>query len=137
VPAPRLLETRPPALQVVLATLPALVLGVVVGVVLDLSSAIYLLLALLSGLGAILAGREHRSVVEGAQRGLVGGLMWGAGVVLGHHLLSRRATVALPHPEALELIITSLVSIPLGAIGGALRSRREARAGGEGHEAVA
>ncbi len=124
---PRLLETRPAVQQVLLATMPAFVLGIIVGVALDLSAVLYLLLVIVSVLGAIVAGLEHRTAVEGGQRGLVGGLMWGVGVILGHHLLSRKATSALPHPEALEVVLTALVSVPLGAIGGALRAREERR----------
>lgn len=119
-----LLESRPAVTQVFLATMPAFVLGILAGVVLDLSAIVYLVVLIASVLGGVLAGFEHRGAIEGGERGLVGGLVWGVGVVLGHNLLSRRATWAMPHPEGLEVVLTAIVGIPLGAIGGVVRARR-------------
>jgi hypothetical protein len=127
---PRLLATRPEAHQYLLATVPALILGTIAGLALDLSGAVYGLLLIVATLGGVGAGLEHATPAEGAQRGLVGGLLFGAGVLLGHHLLNERAKASLPHPEAVEVIVTAIAGMPLGAIGAALRRRHDRRAGG-------
>ncbi len=121
---PRLLNTRPALEQILISTLPALIFGVIVGAVLDFSAAGYYALTLLAVLGGILGGMEHETTAEGAQRGLVGGLVFGAGVLAGHQLLSRRAQVALPHPESAQVIIAALFGVPISAFGAWLRIRR-------------
>lgn len=92
---------------------------------LDLSAAGYYGLTLLAVLGGIVAGMEHETTKEGAQRGLVGGTVFGAGVLAGHHLLGRRAQASLPHPESTQVIFAALFAVPLGALGAWLRIRRE------------
>ncbi len=118
---PRLFETRPLRQQMLLVTGPSLVFGVVVGVGADLSSAAYLVLILVAIAGGVAAGLEHRTLTSGAVRGLITGLFFGVGVIAGHHLLSRH-TSALPHPEIVEVVITSLVTPVLTAIGVVLRN---------------
>ncbi len=120
------MDTRPPAVQVVLLVVPAFIFGIVCGIAIDLAAGAYYALLLLAVLGGIGAGLEHEGGGSGAQRGITGGLLFGTGVIIGHHLLSRRATVALPHPEALELIVAAVGGAIFGAIGGALRGAREA-----------
>jgi hypothetical protein len=122
---PVLMDSRPPLVQLVLITVPALVFGVVAGVALDLAAAAYYVVLGVALVGGILAGLEHDGGGHGAQRGLTGGLMFGAGVLAGHHLLARRATASLPHPESVELIVASLFSAVLGSIGGVFRGARE------------
>jgi hypothetical protein len=122
---PVLMDSRPPLVQVVLIVVPALVFGVFTGIALDLAAAAYYVMLGLALVGGILAGLEHDGGGHGAQRGLTGGVLFGAGVLLGHHLLSRRATTPLPHPEAVELIISGLFGALLGSIGGVLRGAQE------------
>lgn len=124
---PRLLATRPALEQVLLSVVPATIFGVVTGIVVDLSSGFYYALLVLAVLGGVAAGMEHATTGEGAQRGLVGGMMFGAGVLAGHHLLGRRAMVKLPHPEAVEVLVAALFSVPLGMLGAWLRGRIERR----------
>lgn len=126
---PVLLDSRPPAVQLVLLLVPALLLGTVAGIALDLAAGAYYAVLIVAALGGIAAGVEHETAGQGAQRGLTGGLMFGLGVLVGHHLLNRRAQASLPHPEAVEVIVTSIFSVPLGAIGGAIRAHREDTAG--------
>lgn len=122
---PVLMDSRPPLVQVVLITIPALVFGVLAGVALDLAAAAYYALLVVALVGGTLAGLEHDGGGHGAQRGLTGGLLFGAGVVAGHHLLTRRATASLPHPEAVELIVSALFGALLGSIGGVVRGAQE------------
>jgi hypothetical protein len=122
---PVLMDSRPPLVQLVLITIPALVFGVVAGVALDLAAAAYYVLLVVALVGGILAGLEHDGAGQGAQRGVTGGLLFGIGVVVGHHLLSRRAAASLPHPESVELIVAALFGALLGSIGGVLRGAQE------------
>ena len=121
---PVLMDSRPPLVQAVLITVPALVFGVFAGVALDLSAAAYYALLVVALVGGILAGLEHDGGGQGAQRGLTGGLVFGAGVLAGHHLLSRRVTVALPHPESVQLIVSALFGALLGRSAGSSAGRR-------------
>lgn len=126
---PRLLDTRSPLEQVLLSTVPAAILGVIAGILLDVSKAAYIALVLVALLGGIAAGTEHATTGEGAQRGLVGGTLFGAGVLAGHHLLGKRALVKLPDPEEVQVIAAALFSVPLGMFGAWIRHRLERRAG--------
>ena len=120
------MDTRPPLVQVVLIVVPAFVFGVLVGIALDLSTGAYYGLLVVALVGGIAAGLDHEGGAAGAQRGLTGGLLFGTGVIVGHHLLNRHAKVALPHPEAVEVILPAVFGAIFGAIGGAIRGAREA-----------
>ncbi len=124
---PRLLDTRSPLEQVLLSTVPAAILGVIAGILLGISTAAYLAVVAVALVGGILAGMEHATTTEGAQRGLVGGTLFGAGVLAGHHLLGKKALVKLPDPEEVEVIAAALFSVPLGMFGAWLRGRLERR----------
>ena len=129
---PRLLETRPPLQQVLLSLVPAAILGVIAGILLDTSKPAYIALLVFAILGGVAAGMEHATLAEGAQRGLVGGMMFGAGVLAGHHLIGKTALVKLPDPEEVQVIVAALFSVPLGMLGAWLRWRLERRMeGGE------
>ncbi len=125
---PALLASRPVGLQIVLSDLVPLAFGAVCGIVLGTSKPIYTVLTLLALLGGFLAGLEHRGAGEGAARGEVGGLLFGVGILLAHGLAKTKAKSTLPDPEILLVVITALIGAGLGALGGALRGRRERRA---------
>ena len=127
-PAP--FETRPRRQQLLGVTLPAFGLGFVVGIALGLSAIAYVVLLVVAGLGGIAAGMEHRRPGIAALRGLMGGAIFGIALLVGHWVLGRDATVALPSPEALEVLITAVASVPLALLGVALRRLLEARVNG-------
>ncbi len=127
-PAP--FETRPRCQQLLGVALPAFGLGFMVGIALGLSAIVYVVLLVVAGLGGIAAGMEHRRAGIAALRGLIGGAIFGAGLLVGHWVLGRGATIALPSPEALEVLITAVASVPLALLGVALRRLWEARANG-------
>ncbi len=132
-PAP--FETRPRRQQVLGVALPAFGLGFVVGIALDLSAIAYIVLLVVAGLGGVAAGMEHSRPGIAALRGLIGGGIFGVGLLAGHWVLGRNATIALPSPEALEVLITAVASVPLALLGVALRRLVEARADG-GHRSA-
>ncbi len=79
---PTLFCDRPRPVQIVLGGCVPLAFGAVLGVVLGVSAGAYWGLAVLAGLGAVLAGSEHQDGWGGADRGLVGGALFGLGVLV-------------------------------------------------------
>src|SRR3984893_11164907 len=80
--APPLFRDRPRPLQIILGGVVPFAFGAVVGVVLGVSSGAYWALAALAGVGGVLAGFEHQDGWGGADRGLVGGGLFGLGILL-------------------------------------------------------
>jgi hypothetical protein len=95
--------------------------GAVVGVVLGISAGAYWGLSVLAGLGAIVAGFEHQDGWGGADRGLVGGALFGAGILIAHAIAQTDAKVSLGSFPPLLIVIDAIAGMLLGAIGGRLR----------------
>lgn len=124
---PPLLESRPPALKAALLAAAPATLGAVTGIALGLSAVAYLVLNALAAVGGILAGLEHDGARWGALRGLSGGLLFGAFILIANWASGKPPTTALPKPEVLLPVITLSVGTALGALGGLLRERRDRR----------
>ena len=123
---PPLFRDRPRPLQIVLGGLVPFAFGCVVGVVLGISSGAYWGLAGLAGVGGVLAGFEHQDGWGGADRGLVGGALFGTGVLVAHAIAGTHAKASLGSFPPLLVVVDALIGIGLGAIGGRLaRSLRE------------
>jgi hypothetical protein len=79
--------------------------------------------------GAVLAGFEHQDGWGGADRGLVGGALFGLGVLLAHAIAGTHAKVSLGGFPPLLIVIDAIFGMLLGALGGrlgrALRERSE------------
>jgi hypothetical protein len=100
--------------------------GAVVGIVLGVSAGAYWGLAALAGLGGVLAGFEHQDGWGGADRGLVGGGLFGLGILLAHAIAGTTAKVTLGSFPPLLIVIDAIFGILLGALGGRLgRAIRE------------
>lgn len=115
---PTLFRDRPRPIQIVLGGLVPFAFGAVVGVVLGVSAAAYWALAVLAGLGAIVAGFEHQDGWGGADRGLVGGALFGAGILIAHAIAGTHAKVSLGSFPPLLIVIDAIAGMLLGAIGG-------------------
>jgi hypothetical protein len=113
---------RSPLERAIGALVVPLVFGAVCGVVLGWTAAGYWALQVLAVLGGLLGGFEHRGAAEGARRGAVSGLIFGAGILLGHALAGTSAEVSLGSVPALLPVITGAGGCALGAIGGARRA---------------
>jgi hypothetical protein len=118
--APPLFRDRPRPLQIILGGVVPFAFGAVVGVVLGVSSGAYWGLAALAGLGGILAGFEHQDGWGGADRGLVGGGLFGLGILLAHAIAGTKAKVSLGSFPPLLIVIDAIFGILLGALGGRL-----------------
>jgi hypothetical protein len=119
-----LLSERPAGEQIfIVLVLPAL-FGAVCGVLLGISAAVYTVLTLLGILGGIGAGYDHPTPAEGALRGVAGGALFGTFILLAHAITGEDAQAKLPEPHIVLPIATTLISVVLGAIGGAIRARQ-------------
>lgn len=130
--APPLFRDRSRPVQIVLGGLVPFAFGAVVGIVLGISAAGYWALAALAGLGAIIAGFEHQDGWGGADRGLVGGALFGAGILIAHAIAGTHAKVSLGSFPPLLIVIDAIAGMFLGALGGrlgrALRAHEALRA---------
>jgi hypothetical protein len=123
---PMLFRDRPRPIQIVLGGGVPLAFGAVVGIVLGISAGVYWALAVLAGLGAVVAGFEHQDGWGGADRGLVGGALFGTGLLVAHAIAGTDAKVSLGGFPPLLIVIDAIFGMLLGALGGRLaRGMRE------------
>ena len=119
---PLLAERRPFEQAFIVLVLPSLY-GAICGVMLGINGGFYTVLTLLGILGGIAAGYDHATPGEGALRGVAGGALFGTFILLAHAVAGTDAKTKLPDPHIVLPIATTLISIVLGAIGGAIRAR--------------
>lgn len=118
---PTLLKDRSNAEEAIIVIVIPLLFGAVTGWVLGLSEPIYLVLSLLGILGGLAAGLEHEYGLEGFYRGLMGGLLFGLGILLANGIIDKEPKAHLPDPEVLLIVITAGFGAALGALGGRIR----------------
>ncbi len=118
-----LLKDRTNAQEAAITIAVPFVFGIITGIVLGLSEPVYLVLSVLGIAGGFLAGLEHEYALEGLYRGLLGGLLFGFGILLAHGLADVEPKAHLPEPEVLVIAITAVFGCVLGALGGRMRER--------------
>ena len=124
--APPLFRDRPRPIQIIFGGVVPFVFGAIVGVVLGISAGAYWGLTAIAAVGGFLAGFEHQDGWGGADRGLVGGGLFGAGILIAHATAGTHAKVSLGSFPPLLIVIDALFGIFLGAAGGRLaRALRE------------
>jgi hypothetical protein len=121
--APTLFRDRPRPLQVLLGGVIPAVFGAITGIVLGVSAAGYWALAVVALLGAVLAGLEHRDGWGGADRGLVGGAIFGTCLLGAHAIAGTHAQVSLGSFPPFLVVIDAIVGMFASALGGRLRRR--------------
>jgi membrane-bound ClpP family serine protease len=114
-------------MQIVLGVVVPAVFGLICGILVGISEPAYLVVSILAIAGGYFAGLEHRTVGEGALRGLNGGLLFGVFILFGHEFSGEEAKAELPEPEILLVVITTVLGAGLGALGGRSRARRARR----------
>ena len=119
-----LLSERPAGEQIFIVLVLPSIFGAICGVLLGISAGVYTVLTLLGILGGIAAGYDHPTASEGALRGIAGGALFGTFILLSHAITGEDAKAKLPEPHILLPIATAIISVGLGAIGGALRARQ-------------
>jgi hypothetical protein len=133
----KLLKDRSNGLEAVIVVVVPLVFGLVTGIMLGVSEPVYLVLSLLGILGGFGAGLEHEYALEGFYRGLLGGLLFGFGILLAHGIADVAPKAELLEPEVVLIAITATFGAGLGALGGRVRERRSRRTAVAGERAPA
>ena len=121
--SPTLLRDRTREAQIVLARVVPFAFGALVGIALGISAGLYWGLLALAAVGGVLAGLEHEDARGGARRGVVGGALFAAGLLIAHALSGADEKVSLGSFPLLLLVIDAVIGMGLGALGGWLRSR--------------
>jgi hypothetical protein len=104
---------------------PALV-GIVAGVLIGVSAGAYIAWSIVAAIGGFLAGFEHRDGWGGADRGLVGGVLYGILLLVTHAVLDNDPKVSLGSFPPFLVVITGIVGMLLSAAGGRIaRAQRE------------
>lgn len=114
-------------MQFVGALVVPVVFGGICGAVLGAAQLGFNLLMLVAGIGGILGGFEHATAREGATRGLAGGVLFAGSLLLVFEARGVPALVPLPASLPVMAGIYAITGVPLGALGGWLRGRSEAR----------
>ena len=118
-----LLKDRTDAQEVFITIGVPLVFGLICGVLLGISKPIYLIVSLLGIAGGYLAGLEHEYALEGFYRGVLGGTLFGVGILLANGIADKTPKADLPDPEILLVVITGVLGAVLGALGGRRREK--------------
>jgi hypothetical protein len=118
-----LFRDRPLAVQILTGLVVPAAYGAIVGIVLGISSGLYWGLQLVGLVGGVLGGLEHRDGWEGADRGLVAGALFGTFLLVAHAIAGTHAHVKLPGFEPFLAVVTAIVGMFAGALGGFLRRR--------------
>ena len=116
--SPVLFRDRPRPVQIVLGGIVPAAIGAVAGVLVGVSTGAYWAVAILAGVGGFIAGFEHQDGWGGADRGLVGGAIYGTFLLLAHAIAGTHAKVSLGSFPPLLAVVTAIVGMFLGAAGG-------------------
>jgi hypothetical protein len=122
--SPTLLRDRTREAQIVLARVVPFAFGALAGIALGISAGLYWGLLALAAVGGVLAGLEHEDARGGARRGVIGGALFAAGLLIAHALSGADAKASLGSFPLLLIPIDAVIGMGLGALGGRLRSRR-------------
>jgi hypothetical protein len=124
---PTLFRDRPRPAQIALGGIVPALSGAVAGVLIGVSSGAYWAWGALAAVGAIVAGFEHLDGWGGADRGLVGGFIYGVALLVVHALTGAHAKVSLGSFPPLLAVITAIAGMLLSALGGRLARERRVR----------
>jgi hypothetical protein len=124
-----LFRERPRSTQVILGLVVPTAFGALAGVVLGISAAAYWAIGLIALVGGVLAGFEHSDGWDGADRGLVGGTLYGTGLLVAHAIAGTDAKVALPGFAPILIVVTAIIGVLAGALGGRIRGGAMQRRG--------
>ena len=126
---PVLLKDRPRNARIVLAGVIPTLVGAVAGVLIGSSLTGYWVVAVVAGLGGVIAGFEHEDGWGGADRGVLGGFLYGVGLLVAHAIAGTHAKVSLGSFPPLFAVVTAIIGMFLGALGGRIGRIGRAPAG--------
>jgi hypothetical protein len=131
-----LFRERPRSVQVVTGLVFPILAGAVAGALLGLNAAAYWAISIAALAGGILGGFEHTDGWDGADRGLVGGAIFGISLLLSHAIIGGDAQVSLPDFAPILAVFTAIIGMLAGALGGRLRRIAMERSGGAASESA-
>jgi hypothetical protein len=126
---PPLFRDRPRSVQLILGGVIPLALGAVAGIMVGISAGAYWAVGVVAAVGGVLAGLEHRDGWGGADRGVVGGAIYGIGLLVAHAIAGTDATVSLGSFPPLLAVVTAIIGMLLGALGGRIAREIRERSG--------
>jgi hypothetical protein len=126
---PMLFRDRSRAKQIALGGVIPLAIGALEGVLVGVSSTAYWIVALLAAVGAFVSGFEHRDGWGGADRGFIGGLIYGVALLVVHWIVGTDAKVSLGSFPPLLAVFTAIIGMLLAAAGGRIARAIRERAG--------
>lgn len=127
-PEPVLFRDRSQAAQIVLGGVLPMLIGAGAGILIGVSVAGYWVIAAVAAVGGFLSGFEHLDGWGGADRGLTGGAIYGASLLIAHAIAGTHAKVSLGSFPPLLAVVTAIVGMFLAGFGGRLaRMQRERR----------
>ncbi len=107
------------------AVVPA-VIGALAGVLAGASVPAYWGVGALAGVGGFLGGFEHRDGWDAADRGFVGGAIYGSALLIARVVIGNHSKVSLGTLPVLLALVTAIIGMLLSAAGGCIaRIRRE------------
>lgn len=115
---PTLFRDRPRAVQIVLGGVVPALLGVAAGLLVGVSTGAYWALAAVVSIGGLLSGFEHEDGWGGADRGLVGGAVYGTSLLIAHAIAGTTAKVSLGSFPPFLAVVTAIIGMLLAALGG-------------------
>jgi len=115
-----LFRDRSRGAQILIGGVVPAVLGAIAGILVGVSSGAYWALGGVLALGTVVGGLEHQDGWGGADRGLVGGFIYGVSLLVGHAIAGTEAKVSLGSFPPLLAVVTAIVGMLLAACGGRL-----------------
>jgi hypothetical protein len=124
---PTLFRDRARPAQIVLGGVIPAIFGVVAGILIGVSTGAYWAIAAVVAIGGIIAGFEHQDGWGGADRGLMGGAVYGAALLIAHAIAGTHAKVSLGSFPPFLVVLTAIIGMFLGALGGWFARNQRAR----------
>ena len=106
--------------QIVIGGVVPASLGAVAGILAGVSAGAYWAFGAVIAVGTVVAGFEHRDGWGGADRGLVGGFIYGIALLVAHAIAGTELKVSLGSFKPLLPVVTAIIGMLLCACGGRL-----------------
>jgi hypothetical protein len=126
---PMLFRDRPRSAQIVIGGVVPAIAGAVAGILVGASTVAYWAYAAIVAVATVIGGFEHQDGWGGADRGLVGGAIYGTALLIAHAVAGTHAKVSLGSFPPFLAVVTAIIGMFLAAAGGRIaRLQRERHA---------
>lgn len=123
---PVLLRDRPRPAQVVIGGVIPAIAGAVAGILVGVSAGAYWGYGGFVAIATVIGGFEHQDGWGGADRGVVGGFIYGVALLVTHAIAGTEAKVSLGSFPPFLAVVTAIIGMFLAALGGRIaRGQRE------------